>query len=105
MAKILKVFGASDDLIETSGLPGCDEFNNIPDDKYAGTLSVVSEYGRIEIHAIYSGHWAFAVGAVDGEFTEMPSWKITREWGSDEDYSETLLIECPDDAKLSFSPT
>ena len=98
----LKMYGASDDLIEAEGLPGCDEFTAGSIGCQAGRFEVQSREGSIVIHALYDGSWCFAVGSSDAEsdHSAMPDWKITRIWGADEPYSETLLIECPDDAVL-----
>ena len=100
--KILKMYGASDDLIEAEGLPGCDEFNADGVGNCVGRFEVQSSEGSLFIHAIYDGSWCFAVGSsdADSDFSAMPNWKITRIWGADSPYSETLLIECPDDAEL-----
>lgn len=104
--KKLTVSGSSDDLIEASGIKGCDEFNSYKS-PYAGQLTVKSKSTgqSIAIHCIYSGHWCFAVGPLTGDYDAMPNWPITREWGTEEAYSETLTISCPDDAVLSFDRT
>jgi hypothetical protein len=99
--KILTVYGGSDDLIETEGLPGCDEFNVYPKSVYVEELLITSKEGCIGIHVIYDGSWCFAVSAKDGDCDEMPNWKMTRTFGQDTRYSETLTIECPDDAVLT----
>ncbi len=67
-----------------------------------GKLSVAAGGKNIEIHCIYSGHWCFAVGAVDGDCDEMPEWEIRRTWGDQSPYSETLEIDVPEDAQLAF---
>ena len=98
--KTFKIYGASDDLIETEGLQGCDEFNVYPNGPYAGRVTIKAGDVSLAVHAIYDGHWAFAIGPDNGDYDEMPEWKITRAWGRDSAYSETVEIECPDEARL-----
>lgn len=100
--KTLKMYGASDDLIEAEGLPGCNEFDADGVGDSQGRFHVSSGEDSIIIHAVYDGSWCFAVGSGhDGsDYSKMPDWKITRTWGADTPYSETLLIECPDDAEF-----
>lgn len=103
MPKELKIYGASDDLLEVSGLPGADEFN-VYGNRYMGCLRVKGEGIHINIHAIYDGSWAFSINSQMGnDCDELPEWKIDREWGADTPYSETLRISCPDDAVVAFS--
>lgn len=98
----LTVYGASDDLIETSGINGCDEFGSYGDSPYRGTLCVAAGGKNIEIHCVYSGHWCFAVGPADGDYDEMPEWETRRTWGEQSPYSETLEIDLPAGAELVF---
>lgn len=100
--KTLKIYGASDDLIEAEGLPGCDEFDADGVGCCQAKFEVTSGDDSIIIHAVYDGAWCFAVGSGHdrSDYSKMPDWKITRTWGADTPYSETLLIECPDDAEL-----
>ena len=51
-------------------------------------------------HAIYAGGWCFGVSANCGDFSQLPDWPQRRTWGKHCDYSETLEIDVPDDAKL-----
>jgi hypothetical protein len=102
--KTLTVSGCSDDLIETEGLPGCNEFNVCKEGPYIATLQVDAGGVSIAIHCIYAGHWCFAVGPLDGYGDAygdaMPAWPIRRTFGDVCAYSETLEIDCPDDATL-----
>lgn len=108
MTKTFSIFGASDDLIETAGIDGCDEFYRKGNYLLAGTFSISSEREVMEIfvHAVYDGHWCFAVGTRSGDdYNLFPNWKITRMWGETPDgfgspYSEYMEIEVPDDAVL-----
>lgn len=102
--KTLKVFGASDDLIEFSGIEGADEFYaKETREDLMGVWWVSTGKDVVEIRAYYLGYWAFLVAPEfdcnDGE--RMPDWKITRTWGTDVAYSETVTIEVPDDAILT----
>jgi hypothetical protein len=99
--KTLKVYGASDDLIECSGIDGCEEFNSYAN-VYMGMLKLSAGGKRVNIVCIYDGSWAFAVCPQNGDYDEMPDWKIARTFGQDVAHSETLTIELPDDAKLNF---
>lgn len=107
--KILTVFGASDDCIEFSGIEGADEFYRTGYGEYAGLFCISSQgfamsqgwFGTqyMLIHCIYDGSWSFAISAGLDEI--LPPWKITRTWGNNSDYSETVEIEVPDDTILS----
>lgn len=100
--KTLTIYGASDDLIECSGIKGCDEFNAIEDGPYKACLRVKHYSDSIRIHAIYAGSWAFAVTTDCGDDHDEMPWKITRTFGQEEPYSETLKIKVPDGAKVSL---
>lgn len=114
--KTFKIYGSSDDLIVTSGLKGCDEFNVMNGGTWQlfidtpGTLATeempATPKQRLGIVANYMGSWAFSVFAVDGDSDKFPDWfqydKLWRSFGRDCRYSETLEIDCPDNAKLVF---
>ncbi len=99
--KKLQVFGSSDDLIEFSGLPGCDEFNIYKAGPYIACFQVCSKTeGSLYIHVIYDGCWSFAVGQSDEDDT-YPDWPIKNSLAKEYNgYSMLLEIECADDAKL-----
>lgn len=101
--KTLTIYGHSDDLIETSGLPGCDEFDVYGNNPYHGALTIKSSESEIRVHCIYDGHWCFAIGPLDGDYDKMPNWPIRRTWAANNPYSETVEIDCPDDAVLLFN--
>lgn len=102
----LKIYGYSDDLIETSGIPGCDEFSRNDHHSFgpwAGKMLVKAGGESLGIHAIYDGSWAFAINAEMGDYDILPEWTITRTFGKDRRYSETLEItDLPDDATLEW---
>lgn len=100
--KTLTIYGCSDDLIECEGLPGCDEFYvaGVPMERpLKATLLIRSAEGGLNIHVIYDGGWAFAI-TTPGE--EYPAWEIKRTFGDNKPYSETITVQCPDDATLVF---
>lgn len=108
--KTVVAWGSNDDCIEFGGIKGCDEFYSSAssNSNYAGKFAVISlsegmSAGFIVplglfIHVIYDGCWSFAISG--GIEEHMPDWKVTRTWGEDCEYSETLYIEVPDDAYL-----
>lgn len=101
--KQLKIYGASDDLLEVGGIPGADEFYT-SGNRYMGYLHVKGEGLHLNIHVIYDGSWAFSVNTQMGDdCDQMPEWKIERLWGTESPYSETLIIHCPDDAIVAYS--
>jgi hypothetical protein len=104
-------WGASDRMICCEGIAGeSDEFNvtshpKLQDGGYVATLeiSVPNQEQGIFIHAFYSGHWSFAVCPSNEDIDELPNWHITREWGSVNQHSETLIIYCPDGASVNVA--
>lgn len=98
--KTLKIYGASDDLIETQGIEGCDEFSMYDDD--AVRLEVRSGDGEsgLDIYPIYEGGWGFAIICPFGDCDQYPDWEVRRRFGGDEAHSETVEIVVPDDATL-----
>ncbi|MCC6457845.1 MAG: hypothetical protein IT328_23010 [Caldilineaceae bacterium] len=103
--KTLRMYAASDDLIEVKGIEGADEYTaNMRDNSpFMATFEVRSESedASIEIHIVYTGSWAFAVTPKDGP--EYPAWAMRRTWGTIVDYSETLEVFVPDDAIIRRS--
>jgi hypothetical protein len=100
--KTLTIYGASDDLVEAHGIPGGDEFTVYPDTPYVGQIHVRARDGKLNIHVIYDGSWAFAIAPQDGDNDTLPPWKIDRMFGTESAYSETVTIDVPDDAKMAF---
>ncbi len=100
MAKTFQIYGGSDDLIETSGISGCDEFNVIRDGPYMGSVRIDSEDASVRVHCLYDGCWSFAVGQVTDD-EPFPVWPITVDRGGGvPEYSMRVTIEVPDDAVL-----
>ena len=96
MAKTLRVFGASDDLLEVRGMVE-DEFDG------KGVLHLESNGILIVVHPIYAGSWGFAVTTEVGDDCDlMPDWPIRCSFGEDVQFSETLEIDVPDDTRLTY---
>lgn len=101
MTKVLEIYGASDDLIETDGIDGCDEFCDASDLVHKGRLMVGT--GRpnetMDIHVIYDGCWTFAISGFDNESERPADWPVTRSWRG---HSEVVEIEVPNDTRLRY---
>lgn len=101
-------WGASDRMICCKGIEGeTNEFNTTNHPKlaqqgYVATLEVIGPGGApgLFIHAFYSGHWSFAVSPSSEDSDELPRWTMTREWGSVNQHSETLTIQCPEGCEV-----
>lgn len=93
MMKQFEICGASDDIIQTKGILGCDEHGAYDVQR---TFRIVSSEGRLRIHAIYDGCWCFAIGQVE-EDDHVPCWELESSY---EGYSQILIIKVPDDAAL-----
>lgn len=90
-------YGASDDLIEVTGVKGGDEFN-----AYGSKDGIHAKFnlgGKMRIYAIYDGCWMFAIGQVDEDIL-LPDWPITITQSREVPYSTQLEIVVPDDVKL-----
>ena len=100
--KTIKIYGASDDLIEVEGgCKGCDEYSTGETGPLMGMVQLHAGDNFVKIHCIYEGSWAFAICPQDGDFDFMP-WVVARTFGKDSPYSETVLISVPDDCEVSF---
>jgi len=100
--KTLKMYGTSDNLIESEGIDGCDEFNV---GYHGGVRSVFDlrlDDEAIRIHAVYGGSWGFAITSENDrdDYRSIPDWPIRRSFGRDCEYSETIEIDVPNDAVL-----
>jgi hypothetical protein len=95
-------------MICCKGIAGeANEFNvtshpKLRDGGYVATLEITApghEQGLF-IQAFYSGHWSFAVSSSNEASDELPGWPISREWGSVNQHSETLSVQCPPNARM-----
>lgn len=103
--KTFTIYGASDDLVETSGIPGCDEFG-----AYSAKNGVNASFvlagpgGSMRILAMYGPArtpcWAFAPMQVD-EGVPFPDWPMRIHTGEPGlGYSTVLEVEVPDGTTL-----
>ena len=100
--KSIKIYGASDDLIEIEGsCKGCDEYGTGGSGPLMGKITLSSGDDVVMIYCIYVGSWAFAVCPQSGDYDRMP-WDVVYSFGSDTSYSQTLDISVPDDCEVSF---
>lgn len=73
------MYGASDDLIESEGIPGCDEWNVSPlgrrEGGHAATFLLAGDRGKLRIMAFYWDVWFFAIAQV-AEGQPLPDWPV-----------------------------
>lgn len=105
--KRFTMYGASDDLIESEGVPGCDEFNVNPLRDMGGLAAVFmlsGPGGNLRIMAFYWNVWFFAIAQTD-EGIPLPNWplQITHQEVRDGEpgYSTVLEIDVPDGTVLA----
>lgn len=91
--KTVSIYGASDDLIEVSGIPGADEFASY---KTPIDFAIWHSTGEMRITAIYgtNGCWSFALGQT-GEEESFPDWPV-RITQHERGYSTLVEIDVPD---------
>jgi hypothetical protein len=94
----LKMYGASDDLIECEGVHGTEEFNVCAETGQAHATFLLGN--ALRIHAIYDGCWCFAVGLID-EDIPLPDWPIRILNSTKCSYSVALEIDVPDGTLLA----
>lgn len=103
--KTFTIYGASDDLIETAGVPGCDEFGAYASGDGPNASFVLSgPDGSMRIVAFYGigreGLWYFAPCQVS-EDVPLPDWPIRVHAGEPaRGYSTVLEIEVPEGTTL-----
>jgi hypothetical protein len=100
--KTIKIYGASDDLIEVEGL--CydgNEYNAKVKGVFAGTLAIRDGANHVSVHCIYAGSWAFAVCPQGGDFDELP-WDVRYSFGKNTPYSQTVEIDVPDNCTIEY---
>lgn len=103
--KTFTIYGASDDLIETDGIPGCDEFGAYgTDDGPNASFILAGPNGSMRIVAFYGigrkGLWYFAPCQV-GEDVPFPDWPIRVHAGEPaRGYSTVLEVEVPEGTTL-----
>lgn len=96
----IKIYGASDDLVEVEGCKGADEFNSYERGPLMWRGELLGPTGNpMRIHAIFEGCWSFAVGQCDEELP-MPDWPIRITQHDDPRYSVLLEIDAPEGTEL-----
>ena len=104
-----RIFGSSDRfIIVEGGVSQNNELNatttpKLHDGGYVGTLLLSTNRPgeSMRIHAFYDGYWSFAISPGEGDANPLPAWPLRRLWAKDTEYSETLEIEVPKDARLT----
>ena len=101
MSRILKFWGASDDLFEIEG-SAKGEPNEVDErdvirvyDRQGNGLQVVANY-------IDPGVWAIGIAPLD-EDQAIPAWPMTWRLEASRQYSAQLTLEAPDDAVMSLA--
>lgn len=103
--KTITFYGYSDDnVVFEDSANGTDEVSawGRNDAVHRGYFDISAEGSTIEVHVVYAGSWAFAICPQDDDYDNMPLWLVKREFGTRVSYSETLTIEMPDSAKITW---
>lgn len=99
---VIKISGASDDLIEHEVDGAADEIN-----AEQATLQVIgSDGGQLQVHVSYGdlGVWVVQVGQVDEDVLIPDSWDIKVQQQADTAYSIELVVTTPGPARLQRVP-
>lgn len=101
--KTVRIYGASDDLIEADGVEGADEFNPTShgDGPYKATLAIEASPFALHIHALYGPEavWSFAPSTAD-DGVPLPPWPIRIGPSEDCGYSTQIEVDVPDHATM-----
>lgn len=98
----IRIYGASNDLIEVEGCEGADEFNTYEKGFAMWWGDLRAPNGEVmRAHAVLSnnGCWSIALGQVD-EGTPFPEWPVTIRQHTSLDYSAMVEIEAPEGTVL-----
>ena len=101
--KEVKIYGASDDLLEIEGdILGADEYNVFSDEILLGYIYLCNFDTdlMLKIYVLYDGYWSFALSPQDEE--KPFDIKIERSFGKDVSYSETVVLTVPDNTFCKF---
>lgn len=97
----LTVFGASDDLVEVSGIDGADEFSAPGNSRWTGVLEAPNgETALLYVDYRKNGTWTAALGLFE-EGYKLPSWPVKVETNELNDYSTFTTITVPDGTKIT----
>jgi hypothetical protein len=110
--KQIRVHGFSDDIICVHGDFGDPQYasagrpiQHLDWDifaSYAGKLLLSAQHSELVIHCLYDGCWSFACSQGDAKEIDAYRFKIRHQWGEDAEYSDTLIIDCPDDTTIAW---
>lgn len=102
MAEI-RIYGASDDLVEVEGCEGADEFNVYGEPWRADLVAPGGEVMRVHVH--YDGCWHVALGQAD-ESIPFPDWPVEFKQHRSLPYTVVATISAPDGTRLdNISPS
>jgi len=98
MTKELRVYGASDDLIEFAGAHR-EEYN-----AESGVFDVLGEKSdgvRVHVECTGAGTWSVGVSQIDEDFP-LPDWNIRVRQGTTAEayYSAVLVMDVPDNVRV-----
>jgi hypothetical protein len=96
----IRIYGASDDLVEVEGCAGADEFNVYGQGPVMWHGDLVAPSGdTMRAHAVFDGCWSIALGQVT-EDHPFPEWPVKIRQHTNCDYSTMVEIDAPDGTKL-----
>lgn len=98
---MIRIYGASDDLVEISGCEGADEFCT---DRFVANIVGPGAAEQIHVHVWYDedGTWQISIGQVD-EDVKLPAWPLKFSQGVKGEtaaYSVVLEIDAPEGTRL-----
>jgi hypothetical protein len=95
----IRIYGASDDLIEVEGCENADEFNSYEKGPAVWRGDLRAPNGEVmRAHAVFDGCWSVALGQADEE--PMPTWPISIQQHRSITYSVMAEIDAPDGTVL-----
>jgi hypothetical protein len=96
----IRIYGASDDLIEVEGCEGADEFNSYQPGPVMWSGNLRAPDGeQMRAHVVFDGCWSIALGQVD-EADPLPEWPISIRQHTNTHYSTMVEIDAPDGTVL-----
>ena len=98
----IRIYGASDDLIEVEGCKGADEFNSYERGPLMWSGELRAPNGdAMRAHALFDGYgcWSVALGQA-GDDRPFPEWPVKLRQCTHVDYSTMVEIDAPDGTVL-----
>lgn len=100
---MIRIYGASDDLVEIEGHPGGDE---VGCESSAVVVSIGDRVRGLVVRIEYSPKWAGNVGcwaaAVSPIDEDVPMYPVTIELEPERKYSAMVLVDAPETVALSW---